>query len=86
MNTYKVLFYGEVQGVGFRWYCKELCQKLHVDGFVCNKLDGSVKLVIKTNEEMLNRIINLLDVLFKISKIDVKQIDARVSKGFYIAK
>ena len=35
---------GSVQGVGFRWFAKELADSLAIAGWVRNRKDGSVEL------------------------------------------
>ncbi len=39
----RVLVSGEVQGVGFRWYCREQAMGRRVTGFVRNLPDGQVE-------------------------------------------
>ena len=56
----RVLFYGNVQGVGFRWRTERAARGLPVGGFVRNLADGSVELVAEGDErdvgELLQRI------------------------------
>ena len=42
----KILFYGRVQGVGFRWTCSQLAQNYSVAGTVRNLIDGTVELCL----------------------------------------
>ena len=36
----KITISGAVQGVGYRWWLKELCDANNVNGWVLNKKDG----------------------------------------------
>ena len=38
---------GQVQGVGFRWTCQNICITRHLTGWVRNESDGSVELEIQ---------------------------------------
>jgi acylphosphatase len=35
---------GRVQGVGFRWFVRELASELHLGGWVKNRQDGAVEI------------------------------------------
>lgn len=43
MLAVTVKIYGKVQGVSFRYHIKELAYSLGVDGWVRNRIDGSVQ-------------------------------------------
>ena len=45
---------GSVQGVGFRWFAKELAGSMRLSGWVRNRKDGSVELEIEGSTESLN--------------------------------
>jgi len=42
MYKLKLIIYGKVQGVGFRFFAKEISERLNVFGFVKNQADGSL--------------------------------------------
>jgi acylphosphatase len=43
MKRVHVFVTGDVQGVGFRWYCREQALGRHLKGFVRNLPDGRVE-------------------------------------------
>ena len=45
---------GRVQGVGFRWYAKELADALGLTGWVRNCDDGSVELEVEGSTDLLD--------------------------------
>ena len=47
MARWHIHFFGRVQGVGFRYTCKETSQRHHVSGWVKNLPDGSVEMVVE---------------------------------------
>ena len=56
----KILFFGRVQGVGFRWRTERAARGLAIGGYVRNLADGSVELVAEGDDqdvgELLSRI------------------------------
>ncbi len=46
---------GRVQGVGFREACVDQARSLQVAGWVCNRLDGSVEVLLQGPPEALTR-------------------------------
>ena len=44
---YRLLFTGQVQGVGFRWTCQGSAEKLGLAGWVKNLRDGSVSMDVQ---------------------------------------
>ena len=52
-----IVFYGWVQGVGFRWRARNAAQLAGVTGWVRNEYDGSVTMEIQGTEEQIERVI-----------------------------
>lgn len=48
---YEVILSGRVQGVGCRWYCSHVAQKMGLSGAATNLDDGTVQVVLSTDDE-----------------------------------
>jgi len=48
----KYIFHGNVQGVGFRYFTKQMARRFNISGSVRNKPDGKVELIL--NDENNN--------------------------------
>ena len=53
---------GRVQGVGFRWFTRERARRFGLSGWVQNREDGSVELIVKGCAELLDRLVNELAI------------------------
>ncbi len=53
----RVLISGEVQGVGFRWTCRQRATDEGVGGFVRNLPDGRVEAVFEGDEDRVDRMV-----------------------------
>lgn len=51
---------GRVQGVGYRDSCAREAEKLHLSGWVRNRLDGSVEVLLQGPPERLARLVEWL--------------------------
>jgi len=80
--------YGRVQGIGFRWFVKEIAEKYNISGWVRNVEDGSVEGKINGEEEKINLFLNELKnnhPLAIVNKIEINNIEEEFSeKNFYI--
>jgi len=56
-KTVRVSIYGRVQGVGYRLWTEQRARQLGIDGWVRNRLDGSVEAVFCADETRLDRIL-----------------------------
>lgn len=52
------LFYGRVQGVGFRFTTYRKAVQLGLTGWVCNLGDGSVEACFQGEEKIIRRLVN----------------------------
>ncbi|MBU0958115.1 MAG: acylphosphatase [Nanoarchaeota archaeon] len=55
----KIFIFGTVQGVFFRKYIKDSADKVGVKGFVRNKEDGSIEIVVEGNSKEVNDMVEL---------------------------
>lgn len=53
MKTIRLLITGRVQGVGFRHFTRDAGRALGLDGWVRNRMDGSVEALARGGEEAL---------------------------------
>lgn len=47
MQQYRYIFFGDVQGVGFRWTARNLARDYSVTGYVRNLSDGTVECLVE---------------------------------------
>jgi acylphosphatase len=58
MERREVLYRGHVQGVGFRYRCREIAARFSVVGYVRNLPDGRVELVVEGEPGELDRFLS----------------------------
>ncbi|MDE2142402.1 MAG: acylphosphatase [Elusimicrobia bacterium] len=78
---------GQVQGVGFRWYAKELADSLGLTGWVRNREDGSVELEAEGRAVTLDDYVVRLrtgNPSARVDAIDVTPAASRGGHGFEI--
>ena len=71
-----IIFYGHVQGVGFRYYCVHKARQLGLTGWVENKYDGTVEAEIQGLEEQIDELIQYLNsqTYILITNMDIKKL------------
>jgi acylphosphatase len=69
----KIIFYGQVQGVGFRYAAKMLAEKYNLVGWVENNDDGGVTLIAEGAEENIESLINNLKDYFQDNIENIKE-------------
>ena len=58
MKRAEITIVGRVQGVGFRFYIKELADHYGVTGTVCNSRDGSVRIEAEAEQALVKEFIH----------------------------
>ena len=79
------IFYGRVQGVGFRYRAYYMAEKLGLTGFVSNLYNGTVEMEVQGTEDEINRLVWAIDQSkpIRIEGIDSKEIPIKKNeKGF----
>lgn len=83
----KLCFYGNVQGVGFRYVSARKARELGLVGWVRNEYDGSVTMEVQGEEVKIDMLLQFLmsDRYIDIDKMDAKSLPVTESyKGFGI--
>ena len=79
-----IVFYGSVQGVGFRWRAHHAASLYGCTGWVRNEWDGSVVMEIQGEESAVDRVILEIENgrYVWIENMDVKTVPVREERGF----
>ena len=69
-------FYGQVQGVGFRYTAKYTASALGITGWVMNEWDGSVTMQAQGTKEQLDQLLSRLEkaVFINIDRVEKTQL------------
>ena len=80
----RMIFYGRVQGVGFRYTAKHLARSLGLTGWVENQWDGTVLLEVQGREALIYKLMEGLNhnPFITIDWIDTKDIPLEQESGF----
>ncbi len=68
MKQLHAIFFGKVQGVGFRYIAKDLADQLNIFGWVKNLDDDQVELLAEGDEKSLKELLDKLNKSFEINK------------------
>ena len=55
------IFYGDVQGVGFRWRARQAAKLYGLTGWVRNDWEGSVTMELQGEEALLGKVLLVLE-------------------------
>ena len=71
-----IIFYGRVQGVGFRYTAYYSATELGLTGWVKNEWDGTVEMEVQGSGPQIDRLLAMLNGgrFIKISDMDIKTI------------
>ena len=71
-----IIFYGSVQGVGFRYRARHAADLYGCTGWVRNEWDGSVSMEIQGEEAQIDQVILAIErgTFVRIENLDVKMI------------
>jgi acylphosphatase len=69
-----IVFYGRVQGVGFRYYAVNKANQLGLTGWVKNLPDGTVEMEVQGEEPLIDQLIIFLQ---NRTYIWIERLDAR---------
>ena len=81
----RIVFFGWVQGVGFRWRAMQAATKFGVTGWVRNDPDGSVAMEVQGTKEAINNVILAIkeSPFISIDRTEVKTIPLKEGeRGF----
>lgn len=80
----RIVFYGRVQGVGFRYTAKYLARSLELTGWVKNDWDGTVTMEVQGREQLINKLLTGLNHsrFISIEWMDTKEIPLEEDRSF----
>ena len=81
------IFYGNVQGVGFRYRASYAAKSLGITGWVRNEWDGTVEMEAQGGREEIRKMLLLLQraAYLSIDRTEEKELPVRESEsGFHI--
>lgn len=79
-----ILFYGKVQGVGFRFYSVNKARQLGLAGWVRNLYDGSVEMEVQGSEAEIDKLIQFLEQqrYISIERMETREIPLTEERDF----
>ena len=80
-----IIFYGRVQGVGFRCYSVYKSRQLGLTGWVRNLYDGTVEMEVQGEQQVIDQLIVFLQNqrFIMIEDMDIKKIPVVDDHDFY---
>lgn len=88
MKNYKIIVFGIVQGVGFRYTTKAIADNMGIKGIVRNQNDGTVYIEAQGNSLLLSQFISAIKAsknpFAKVAKIEVSEIPVKKYNDFSV--
>ena len=84
-TTLRLRIHGEVQGVFYRGWSVDTARALGLDGWVRNRRDGTVEMLVHGEEEKVQRLIERAHEgppAARVTRIDVEESDEPAPRGF----
>ena len=81
-----IVFYGRVQGVGFRYYAVNKANQLGLTGWVKNLPDGTVEMEVQGEKPLIDQLIIFLQnrTYIWIEKLDARSIPLLDDSSFQV--
>ncbi len=70
MTQYEIKITGRVQGVGFRYYTQKVAGELGLKGWVRNRPDHSVLVMVQGNEKDIETFVDYLKIGPALARVD----------------
>jgi acylphosphatase len=83
--TRRIRVSGRVQGVWFRGWTEQEARALGLDGWVRNRRDGSVEILVTGEEAAVQRLIALCregPAAARVERVEVEESDEETAPGF----
>lgn len=84
----QIVFYGWVQGVGFRYRARHAARAVGATGWVRNEFDGSVTMEIQGTEAQIDRVIEQIErgTYVRIEKMNARTIPVKPEERMFTAE
>ncbi|MFC7404367.1 acylphosphatase [Georgenia alba] len=80
-----LVVHGRVQGVGFRYTCEEVAARLGVSGWVRNRPDGTVEIVVEGEPDAVGKLVEWADRgprLADVARVEASDEEPEGLRGF----
>ncbi|GGM67906.1 acylphosphatase [Thermogymnomonas acidicola] len=87
MKSYRVRFFGRVQGVNFRRSTADMARRLGVRGWVMNMPDGSVEALLQGPEERVRELVDYCRTsirLASVTRVQLEEVEAEEFMDFTV--
>ena len=81
MSAHRLRVHGQVQGVGFRYFVMKRAQELRVTGWVRNRTDGTVEILVWTDEVSLEVFLDIVRQGPRWGRVDQLDVSDDASAG-----